>query len=255
MNPALRDLILGTTPLPLTIPGLALWLDAADASTVTLDGSNNVELWADKSGNGRNFGQTDSLRRPGYSTAAVNGLNAVHFDGSDDILNRASSGQTWAFAYPLSIFVVFRAVAFSAAYNALWEFYTAANALNAGHTGLIKSTGQSAVYATSTTGTQPNYDGTGAITYATNSTNQFFVRLAATNDISSRGNQATDGSTSGTWTLRTNIGALALEIGASSKFSRFTQMRICEFVIYNAAISDGDRDKVEAYLKAKWGTP
>ena len=40
--------------LPTELSGLVLWLDAADADTITLDGSDNVEQWADKSGSGNN---------------------------------------------------------------------------------------------------------------------------------------------------------------------------------------------------------
>jgi hypothetical protein len=38
---------------PTSLPGLALWLDAADTATVSLSGSS-VTQWRDKSGNGRN---------------------------------------------------------------------------------------------------------------------------------------------------------------------------------------------------------
>lgn len=38
---------------PFDIPGCKLWMDVADASTLTLDASNNVLSWADKSSNAR----------------------------------------------------------------------------------------------------------------------------------------------------------------------------------------------------------
>lgn len=53
---------------PVSLGGCALWLDAADARTLTLSGSN-VTAWADKSGNGRNtstFGVA-----PTFSNGAV----------------------------------------------------------------------------------------------------------------------------------------------------------------------------------------
>lgn len=62
---------------PTSIAGLVLWLDASDASTVTLDGSNNVSQWNDKSGNARHATQATVLTRPNYVTAAQNGLNAI----------------------------------------------------------------------------------------------------------------------------------------------------------------------------------
>jgi len=61
----------------------ALWLDAADASTITESGGA-VSQWDDKSGNGRNFTQATSGSRPAYTSAALNGLNTVTPDGSDD---------------------------------------------------------------------------------------------------------------------------------------------------------------------------
>jgi hypothetical protein len=45
--------------IPLSIPGCQLWLDAADASTVT--GTTSVTQWRDKSGNGRNTTTTGTV--------------------------------------------------------------------------------------------------------------------------------------------------------------------------------------------------
>jgi hypothetical protein len=75
---------------PLSIPNLGLWLDAADSSTITLDGSNNVEEWRDKSGNLRHATQASALLRPNYQAATINGLNAVTFDAVDDAMNGAT---------------------------------------------------------------------------------------------------------------------------------------------------------------------
>jgi hypothetical protein len=53
---------------PRAISGCALWLDAADATTLTLSGST-VTAWADKSGNGRTATQTVSGNRPTYTAS------------------------------------------------------------------------------------------------------------------------------------------------------------------------------------------
>ena len=39
---------------PASMSNLALWLDAADSSTITADSDGNVSVWADKSGNENN---------------------------------------------------------------------------------------------------------------------------------------------------------------------------------------------------------
>lgn len=71
---------------PALLTGLALLLNAADASTITLDGSNNVSQWNDKSGNGRNVLQANDSQRPGYLSSGINGKPVLNFDGTDDFL-------------------------------------------------------------------------------------------------------------------------------------------------------------------------
>jgi hypothetical protein len=68
----------------------ALWLDAADANTIT-ESSGEVSQWNDKSGNGRNATQATQANRPALTTAAQNSLNAVSFDGSNDFFSLASA--------------------------------------------------------------------------------------------------------------------------------------------------------------------
>jgi len=68
----------------------ALWLDAADASTVTTV-SGAVSQWNDKSGNGRNATQATPGNRPAYTTAGLNSRNVITFDGADDWVGLASS--------------------------------------------------------------------------------------------------------------------------------------------------------------------
>jgi hypothetical protein len=63
-----------------------LWLDAADSDSLILDTSDNVEQWNDKSGNDRHPTQSNSSYRPTVSSAALNGLDALSFNGTSDVL-------------------------------------------------------------------------------------------------------------------------------------------------------------------------
>jgi hypothetical protein len=77
--------------MPLWTPSrisTALWLDAADSSTVTLV-SSVVSQWNDKSGLGHTFSQTSAGKRPATST--LNSRNVIDFDGSDDVLTIGSN--------------------------------------------------------------------------------------------------------------------------------------------------------------------
>jgi hypothetical protein len=68
----------------------ALWLDAADAATVTTV-SGAVSQWNDKSGNGRNASQATAGSRPTVASASQNSLNGISFDGVDDRLGFSSA--------------------------------------------------------------------------------------------------------------------------------------------------------------------
>ena len=56
----------------------ALWLDAADASTVTTV-SGAVSQWNDKSGNGRHASQSTSGARPALQAAQLNNKSVIFF--------------------------------------------------------------------------------------------------------------------------------------------------------------------------------
>lgn len=71
---------------PKSINGLKLWLDATDATTITLNG-NSVSEWRDKSGNGFHFSQATANNQPSY-TGTINGKSAIAFDGTNDGLDR-----------------------------------------------------------------------------------------------------------------------------------------------------------------------
>ena len=80
----------------------ALWLDAADASTITESGGL-VDQIDDKSGNSRNFTAT-STARPTYTTSGQNGKNVLTFNGTSNFLSRSE----YTYGTTHSLFVVFK---------------------------------------------------------------------------------------------------------------------------------------------------
>ena len=69
--------------LPNEISNLAAWYDASDSGTITLDGSNNVSQWDDKSINGYHITQSTSSDRPAVISGSFNGLDAILFDDAN----------------------------------------------------------------------------------------------------------------------------------------------------------------------------
>ena len=80
------------TPAELT--GLALWLDADDANTITLrggggpgpGGSGHVTQWDDKSGNNRNASQATASAQP-TNPIDINNRRVIQFDAIDDFFS------------------------------------------------------------------------------------------------------------------------------------------------------------------------
>lgn len=96
---------------PRSIAGLALWLDAGDASTVTLNGSN-VSQWRDKSGSGLspNATQSVAISQPAFTTSAINGRPAIDFATARS-LTFASSTASFNYLHNATggaVFVVIR---------------------------------------------------------------------------------------------------------------------------------------------------
>jgi hypothetical protein len=98
MNPRLlRPTASGFNPK--SISGLAVWHDAADSSTVTLD-SGRVSAWADKSGNGRTMSNsTSGTTQPSYITAGQNGRNVVRFAAASIQRLNAAATSTFNFLH------------------------------------------------------------------------------------------------------------------------------------------------------------
>jgi len=78
--------VLGWSPDQITTE---LWLDAADATTITQSGGL-VSEWRDKSGNDSHAAQGSSSNQPTTGSVALNGLNTIDFDGSSDDMDIAA---------------------------------------------------------------------------------------------------------------------------------------------------------------------
>ena len=89
-----------TPSLPTSVPGLAMWLDGADLSTlftdtsattrVTADG-NSIAAWRDKSTNAYLFTQATLGSRPIYKTSILNGQSITRWNGTSTVLQSSAT--------------------------------------------------------------------------------------------------------------------------------------------------------------------
>ena len=99
-------------------PGMistALWLDAADVSTITESGGA-VSQWDDKSGNGRNAVQANAGKQPLFQANQINGNGVLTFSptGTADYMSTTASPISGTSDY--SIFTVAKTASSSFSY-------------------------------------------------------------------------------------------------------------------------------------------
>lgn len=223
---------------PTNVPGLQLWLDANDASTFSFASGSLVSQWSDKSGNARHFVIVTSS--PTRTAGLVNGKAAVDFSSVNQYLRTAVSVTL---LQPITIFTV--------AVNDLLATVNRGRVLTNrvdSNFAVIHSDGGSL------SDTVVLMAGTANVNGPDN---------AISNTTQHQGTCITDGSASrirvdGVSSGPVSPGGSSLflgTLGAAFDGTKSLDGKICEVLIYSGALSSTYYLAVEAYLKAKWGTP
>ena len=217
----------------------ALWLDAADADTITLN-SGNVSQWDDKSGNARHYTQGTSAQQPAYLTAEVNGLNVLDFNGSSHNLERITTDKGLPVSTEMTVFEVFR----RASVGILSNLLGGANASGTPYslqwwTDNVRYSGLRNLNA-----------GFGTHGTADTATGHFISSLKrdATNvTLWSNGTQV------GTPQAAQSASASPNLLYVGRRATNYHNGQILEIIAVASALSDADRQKIEGYLAWKWG--
>lgn len=226
-----RQGMLSRPPLsPRNIAGLTLWLDASQITG--LSNGDPVAQWDDRSGNANHATQGTAAKRPTYQSAAMNGRPAVVFDGVDDYLkatNTATGGD-------LTIFAVATISAYLITNQIVLRYIFG----DPGRMGLRVSNNNDLAFWGGT-------DGVGGGDVALNTP---FVATA------SRASTAATAALNGdkyTGTITNAPPDTPYAIGGDVAVSQFLAGSISEVIVYNRALSDAERKRVERYLGSKYG--
>ena len=238
---AIQQILAATGFNPASLGTLAAWWDANSIGTLytTSALSTNVAAdadpvggWTDKSGNGVTLSQATAGKRPLYKTSIQNGLPAILFDGTNDVMTSGAID-----AQPVTIAIVAKMTTVST------YFYDGADgsnrcALGDGVGGVANKAG----YFAGTTVIEANYTVAGS---------PFNLWLTEFNGASSslRKNAAAFASGNpGTQGLANGI-TLGNRLGLSFYLNGY----VAELLIYKtAALPTASRDALEAYLRTKW---
>lgn len=230
---------------PLSLPGLVLWLDASDASTlydavsggslVAADGT--VARWNDKSGQNNHATQATSGARPVRKLAIQNGLDVLRFDATDD-----------GFATPLNLTAT--AAEFSCV--AVWAYGGAASSI-----ARVLNGGQNVLLGHY----QEKYDFFCGSSFMTNAPdvidNQFvcqagvLFRTASGQGRSVAFMGAVEFGSFGGASVAPDI--VYIGAGASGvSFATPLAGDLAELLVFNRALNDTDISRLAAFLTSKW---
>lgn len=229
-----------STPFtPASISGLALWLDASDAATITQT-AGSVSQWNDKSGNGNHMLQGTGSRQPTTGTRTINGRNVIDFDGTTDSMECAGASLL---AVPSGDnYIYFVAQSDNAATSQSMFAKTGGTGawlLTRASTNILSRQTESFGVSQLNLAFDTNPHICGVRTTGINSF-VFQDTSIGTNHIDGGPRTAT---------------ATSFVLGATNPGFEWWDGRIAEAIIYNRALTAPEDAAVIGYLKSKWGTP
>lgn len=226
---------------PASLPGLRLWLRADQG--VTLSGSA-VTQWQDQSGNALHVAQGTPAAQPTYVASSINTRPAISFDGNDRLQNTTANLITTAGA-ARTVFVVGRSnnlTGGSTITLRLSSAFAAQLMLIAGGSHYVGNDGLSGAQNIILSGTPlsnmtSNFQSTWQWAGATSAPTFRYNRVAQTVASGVQG---------------TESGTLGFEVGANAA-SQFWNGVLGEIIVCAGALSSGDIDQTESYLRTQWG--
>lgn len=239
----------GGIAIPKQIADLALWLDAADASTITLNGST-VSQWSDKSGNQRHVAQGTAALQPSYQAPGLNGYPVVDFERARGTWLQTDSFPTTS----IPAINIISVVRWQTTGATVTDIQTIVDNNHTGSPlqGFVLQDRPDLVNKPLTLAHIPNFV-TGARSATTVGNGAW--RIVASRLVNNGDDFLyVDG---GTETRGTNGGAFnltsALRVGGSISWGRPFNGEVAEKIITTSDLSTADRQKLEGYLAWKWG--
>lgn len=255
-NPGFYEVAAAITK-PTDLGGCALWLDGDDLTTLTVDGSNNISSWRDKSATALNFTQAVTANMPTRNTSV--------FPGGKGFVDCGVSALKWltsavSLAMPATgctVFWVIYWAARNATYSALaiqngtgstsiqtgtggFPYYFVYTATNAGALGEFQQSGSAYYFEPAASASVPK-GGTGQFTWLTKPT-MVNARLRL---------NALDQSSTAAGTL----GATQYNTIGDTDSLYQSNGGFAEVIFFNRVLPDGEVAMIEKYLKTRWGTP
>jgi hypothetical protein len=204
-------------------PTVSLWLDASDASTLTLTSSNTVSQWKDKSGYGNNAIQSAGAIQPVYSATTMGGYPGVSFDG-------AAQKMTFSAANTLSMAAVLRTDSGCVALGGAFGVNAADAGLRRGNSTPTTGWGSGSLSGDITGTSTTNWiNGTNLLTNA-EGTNTVMTVAKPSNSFA--------------------VTAIGHYYGGGGRYWKGT---MTELILFDSTLAPADQQKLQGYLAWKYG--
>jgi hypothetical protein len=234
----------------------ALWLDAADASTVTLNGST-VSQWQDKSGFSNHVSNATPATQPTYLTTAFNGLPTVSFTlaGQEVLFNGTMTNLASNQDFFIGAVFEFRQAA--QAWDMICGWRSQVNTPTAGAPLLqaLSTSQQIGMHNTDIADIRIKVDVTTRLTkrIATVGRTGGTAGLGGTVTVTATNPNQPSYLTTGTQTWA-SAATNGFQVGGKQQGgTAFGDKYISEIVCCPVNLSTNDRQKLEGYLAHKWG--
>jgi hypothetical protein len=222
---------------PTGLANLAVWLDASDSTTVTLNGAT-VSEWRDKSGNARHAAQPTAAAQPTYTSNNLNSLATLRTTGSQHMVIPA-----WTYLNTNTVMCVFRV-------SGLNQAPCQRGGLNNGPRLAVQDPASVLRLRNTIHGTaaaQANAEG------PTYTANAWAIGAGVTRTDRVRAYQNGVFGTDATYTnqLSGDFNLVLFALNTSNLYGM--NGGIAEFIAYDRALSDGEISQLARYLSRKWG--
>ncbi len=232
---------------------LALWLDADDASTITLNGAT-VSQWSDKSGNAKHAVQATASLQPQYLATGFNNKPTLKFDATDDVFFIANTSADASGDFFIG--AAFDFVTTVGIYLMIAGFRNAVNTISVGQPVLQRIHNESRI----------GYHNTDVATDTVNVavttlTGNKIATLGRNGGTLGNGGTATVTATgasgnylsTGTQTWSSTAGTNFQIAGRQQAATAFSEKNISELILCNRNLTTLERQQYEGYLAWKWG--
>jgi hypothetical protein len=249
--------------VPTDIAGCQIWLDAADASTISI--GTGVSQWDNKGVLGGNFNQGTGGAQPAYITAGLNGKNILRFDGTKQLIGSlsAASYNYWhqdvrtdfyvikigTISDPNALYAIFGNAVLTAQHGSSLSYDDRSSVPR--NNFLIHNTSNNNASVYNTTNNAGN-------SFTANAWGKFYVLADPKNATAANRSEIVVGITSyknntSTLAASTTNASNAIRVGGYPDLSGFLLVGdLAEIISYNKLLSAGEITQVNNYIFNKW---